>query len=77
MVMELPVPPELTEMLELAKANNTGYLAAVNAVENAKFGITEAKNQQQLDLKLNVSYGFNSVCSLFNCNYFPINYNYP
>ncbi len=70
--IETPTPPTslnlpvFTEMLELAKANNTGYLAAVNAVENAKFGITEAKNQQQLDLKLNVSYGFNAASKVIN-----------
>jgi outer membrane protein TolC len=72
--IETPTPPTslnlpvFTEMLELAKANNTGYLAAVNAVENAKFGITEAKNQQQLDLKLNVSYGFNSASNTQDTN---------
>jgi outer membrane protein TolC len=60
--------PAFTEMLELAKANNTGYLAAVNAVENAKFGIRESKNQQQLDLKLNLSYGFNSASNTQDTN---------
>ena len=65
--IETPTPPTslnlpaFTEMLELAKTNNIGYLAAVNAVENAKFAIAEAKNQQKLDLKLNLIYGFNSA----------------
>ena len=72
--IETPEPPKslnlpaFTEMLELAKANNTGYLAAINAVENAKFGIRESKNQQQLDLKLNVSYGFNSASNTQDTN---------
>lgn len=60
--------PTFAEMLELAKANNSGYLAAINAVENAKFGITEAKNQQQLDLRLNFGYGFNSASNTQDTN---------
>ncbi|MBE9233850.1 TolC family protein [Cuspidothrix issatschenkoi LEGE 03284] len=32
------------------------------------FGITEAKNQQQLDLKLNLSYGFNSASNTQDTN---------
>jgi outer membrane protein TolC len=65
--IETPTPPTslnlppFSEMLELAKANNSGYLNAQNAVENAKFGILEAKNQQQVDLRLNFNYGFNSA----------------
>jgi len=72
--IETPTPPTslnlpaFTEMLELAKTNNTGYLAAVNAVENTKFGIAEAKNQQKLDLKLNLSYGFNSASNAQSAN---------
>ena len=72
--IETPTPPTslnlpaFTEMLELAKTNNIGYLAAVNAVENAKFAIAEAKNQQKLDLKLNLIYGFNSASNAQSAN---------
>ncbi|MBD2384607.1 TolC family protein [Cylindrospermum sp. FACHB-282] len=53
--------PSFAEMLELALANNSGYLSALNGVEDAKFGINEAENQQKLDLQFNLSYGFNSA----------------
>jgi outer membrane protein len=64
--IETPTPPtslnliDFPRMLELALNNNLAYLTAVNSVENAKFGIREAQNQQQLDLRLNVGYNFNS-----------------
>jgi len=72
--IETPTPPTslnlpaFTEMLELAKTNNIGYLAAVNAVESGKFAIAEAKNQQKLDLKLNLIYGFNSASNAQSAN---------
>ncbi|HLO85666.1 MAG TPA: TolC family protein [Nostocaceae cyanobacterium] len=65
--IETPIPPAslnlpgFEEMLELALTNNSGYLNALNAVENAKFNITEAENQQQFDLRLNLGYSFNSA----------------
>ncbi|MFM8199812.1 MAG: TolC family protein, partial [Dolichospermum sp.] len=55
-------------MLELAKSNNSGYLSAINAVENAKFSLAEAKNQQQLDLKFNVSYALNNASNTQDTN---------
>lgn len=64
---EKPLPPDrlnlptFEEMIKLAEDNNIGYLFALNAVENAKFSLVEAKNQQKLDLRLNVNYGFNSI----------------
>ena len=72
--IETPTPPgslnlpEYAEMLEFAKANNSGYLSAKNAVENAKFGILEAKNQQQLDLRLNFSYDYDSASNSDDTN---------
>lgn len=64
--IEKPLPPDnlnlptFEEMIKLAEDNNIRYLFAVNAVENAKLSLAEAKNQQSLDLTLNLSYGFNS-----------------
>ncbi|MFM6312863.1 MAG: TolC family protein, partial [Dolichospermum sp.] len=60
--------PSFDEMLELAKSNNSGYLSAINAVENAKFSLAEAKNQQQLDLKFNVSYALNNASNTQDTN---------
>lgn len=64
--IEKPLPPDnlnlptFEEMIKLAEDNNIRYLFAVNAVENAKLSLAEAKNQQSLDLTLNLRYGFNS-----------------
>ncbi|MFL0647248.1 TolC family protein [Cylindrospermopsis raciborskii UAM/DH-BiRr] len=64
--VEKPLPPDslnlptFEEMIKLAENNNIRYLFAVNAVENAKLSLAEAKNQQSLDLTLNLRYGFNS-----------------
>ncbi|MCZ2200806.1 MAG: TolC family protein, partial [Cylindrospermopsis raciborskii PAMP2012] len=64
--IEKPLPPDnlnlptFEEMIKLTEDNNIRYLFAVNAVENAKLSLAEAKNQQSLDLTLNLSYGFNS-----------------
>ncbi|MFM6023579.1 MAG: TolC family protein, partial [Dolichospermum sp.] len=72
--IETPTPPtslnlpSFDEMLELAKSNNSGYLSAINAVENAKFSLAEAKNQQQLDLKFNVSYALNNASNTQDTN---------
>lgn len=72
--IETPTPPtslnlpDFAEMLKLARANNTGYLDAINGVEDAKFGIAEAKNQQLLDLRLNFGYGLNSASNTQGTN---------
>ncbi|MBA4447086.1 TolC family protein [Cylindrospermopsis raciborskii CS-506_D] len=64
--VEKPLPPDslnlptFEEMIKLAEDNNIRYLFAVNAVESAKLSLAEAKNQQSLDLTLNLRYGFNS-----------------
>ncbi|MTJ09591.1 TolC family protein [Anabaena sp. UHCC 0204] len=71
---EKPAPPTsldlptFEEMLKLAQDNNTSYLIAINSVENAKFTIAEAKDQQRLDLRLNVNYGFNSASNSDDTN---------
>lgn len=52
--------PSFEQMLEMALNNSNTYLSAINGIENAKYGIMEATNQQLWDLQLNVNYGFNS-----------------
>ncbi|MGB3204650.1 MAG: TolC family protein [Crinalium sp.] len=65
--IETPAPPasfnlpSYAEMLDLTLANNTAYLNALNSVENANFGVIEARNQQQWDLNFNLSSGLNSA----------------
>ncbi|MBD2136680.1 TolC family protein [Anabaena sp. FACHB-1237] len=61
---EKPLPPDslnlpsFEEMIKLAEENSVSYLYALNNVENAKFSLRQAKNQQKLDLRLNVSYNY-------------------
>jgi outer membrane protein TolC len=70
--VETPEPPtgfnlpSYAEMLELALANSNTYINALNGVENARLNIIDAKNQQQWDLRFNLSYGFNSATDTEN-----------
>lgn len=65
--IEIPTPPEVLdlpnyqEMMTLTFENNSSYLSALNGVEIAKLNLIESENLQKIDLRFNVTYGFNSA----------------
>jgi outer membrane protein len=70
--IEIPAPPAIfslpkyAEMLELTLANSSTYLDALNRVETEKLNIIEARNEQRLDLTLNLGYGLNAATNTQN-----------